>query len=131
MKVEYKIGEDFNSEVFWYDEDGNKFSKEIKGKIIQVTKDFITINNGIYNESFKYSELIEDNDIQPEAEPYDTGIENYEKDILDMCISNIKNDLTGYVFNEKQANIILKFLKENEYKYETSVKNGLYFFKKI
>ena len=62
---------------------------------------------------------------------YDLSIESYEKDIIEKCIDNIKNDITGYVFNNQQAREILDFLNQNQYKYKSEIKNGIYFFKKI
>lgn len=130
-KENFEVGKETEIKIFWYDEDGNRFSKIIKGKVKQITNDFIVINNGIYNESFKYSELIEDNEIQPYVDTYDLSIESYEKDIIEKCIDNIKNDITGYVFNNQQAREILDFLNQNQYKYKSEIKNGIYFFKKI
>jgi hypothetical protein len=130
-KKNFEVGKETEIKIFWHDEDGNKFSKIIKGKVKQITNDFIVINNGIYNESFKYSELIEDNEVQPYVDTYDLSIESYEKDIIEKCIDNIKNDITGYVFNNQQAREILDFLNQNQYKYKSEIKNGIYFFKKI
>lgn len=130
-KENFEVGKETEIKIFWHDEDGNKFSKIIKGKVKQITNDFIVINNGIYNESFKYSELIEDNEVQPYVDTYDLSIESYEKDIIEKCIDNIKNDITGYVFNNQQAREILDFLNQNQYKYKSEIKNGIYFFKKI
>ena len=130
-KENFEVGKETEIKIFWYDEDGNRFSKIIKGKVKQITNDFIVINNGIYNESFKYSELIEDNEVQPYVDTYDLSIESYEKDIIEKCIDNIKNDITGYVFNNQQAREILDFLNQNQYKYKSEIKNGIYFFKKI
>lgn len=130
-KENFEVGKETEIKIFWYDEDGNRFSKIIKGKVKQITNDFIVINNGIYNESFKYSELIEDNEVQPYVDTYDLSIESYEKDIIEKCIDNIKNDITGYVFNNQQAREILDFLNQNQYKYKSEIKNGIYFFKKF
>lgn len=130
-KENFEVGKETEIKIFWYDKDGNRFSKIIKGKVKQITNDFIVINNGIYNESFKYSELIEDNEVQPYVDTYDLSIESYEKDIIEKCIDNIKNDITGYVFNNQQAREILDFLNQNQYKYKSEIKNGIYFFKKI
>ncbi len=130
-KENFEVGKETEIKIFWYDEDGNRFSKIIKGKVKQITNDFIVINNGIYNESFKYSELIEDNEVQPYVDTYDLSIESYEKDIIEKCIDNIKNDIMGYVFNNQQAREILDFLNQNQYKYKSEIKNGIYFFKKI
>lgn len=130
-KENFEVGKETEIKIFWHDEDGNRFSKIIKGKVKQITNDFIVINNGIYNESFKYSELIEDNEVQPYVDTYDLSIESYEKDIIEKCIDNIKNDITGYVFNNQQAREILDFLNQNQYKYKSEIKNGIYFFKKI
>ena len=85
-KENFEVGKETEIKIFWYDEDGNRFSKIIKGKVKQITNDFIVINNGIYNESFKYSELIEDNEVQPYVDTYDLSIESYEKDIIEKCI---------------------------------------------
>ena len=130
-KENFEVGKETEIKIFWYDEDGNRFSKIIKGKVKQITNDFIVINNGIYNEIFKYSELIKDNEVQPYVDTYDLSIESYEKDIIEKCIDNIKNDITGYVFNNQQAREILDFLNQNQYKYKSEIKNGIYFFKKI
>ena len=130
-KENFEVGKETEIKIFWYDEDGNRFSKIIKGKVKQITNDFIVINNGIYNESFKYSELIEDNEVQPYVDTYDLSIESYEKDIIEKCIDNIKNDITGYVFNNQQAREILDFLNQNQYKYKSEIKNGYIFLKKF
>ena len=92
---------------------------------------YSNIDNMYLENSFKYSELIEDNEVQPYVDTYDLSIESYEKDIIEKCIDNIKNDITGYVFNNQQAREILDFLNQNQYKYKSEIKNGIYFFKKI
>ena len=57
-KSKFKIGENTKITVFWYDTWKGQMSKEVQGKIQQVTNEFIVINNGKYNETFRYSEII-------------------------------------------------------------------------
>ena len=64
---------------------------------MQVTKDFIVLDNGVYNESFKYSEMVRQNKIQPSDEPYDLKVETYETDIINSCINSIKKEISGNI----------------------------------
>lgn len=111
-KDNFYVGEDVELKIYWHDEDGNRFSKFIKGKVIQLTNDLIIINNGFYNESFRYSELVESNEIQPENEPYDMGIENYSDDIVERCLNAINSGKRGYVFNKAQLEKVLKNIRD-------------------
>lgn len=128
-KEDFKIGEDVNLIVYSYDEEGNVFKKEVSGKVIQITNSFVVINNGKYNESFKYSELQISNDIQPVGVPYDLKIETYEEDIVNRCVTMVKKGEEGFVFNYRQMGKVIELIKP--LKYSTSEKDGLYFIKKI
>ena len=130
-KENFKIGEEIEIKVFWYDEDGNKFSKKIKGKVAQATNDFLVLNNGFYNESFKYSELIEKNEIQPSDEPYDLNIEIYEDDIVTDCINSLNKDEKGCVFNKVQKEKVENVLCQENIQFTCNKKDNIYYFKKV
>ena len=130
-KENFEVGKETEIKIFWHDEDGNRFSKIIKGKVKQITNDFIVINNGIYNESFKYSEMVRQNKIQPSDEPYDLKVETYETDIINSCINSIKKEGTGYVLNKEQQEKVIKMLCEQKIEFLCQEKDGTYYFKKI
>lgn len=130
-KENFEVGKKVEIEIFWYDEDGNKFLKKVNGIIMQVTKDFIVLDNGFYNESFKYSEMVRQNKIQPSDEPYDLKVETYEADIVNSCINSIKKEGTGYVLNKEQQEKTIKLLCEQKIEFLCQEKDGTYYFKKI
>lgn len=130
-KENFEVGKKVEIEIFWYDEDGNKFLKKVNGIIMQVTKDFIVLDNGVYNESFKYSEMVRQNKIQPSDEPYDLKVETYETDIINSCINSIKKEGTGYVLNKEQQEKVIKMLCEQKIEFLCQEKDGTYYFKKI
>lgn len=129
-KENFEVGKKVEIEIFWYDEDGNKFLKKVNGIIMQVTKDFIVLDNGVYNESFKYSEMVRQNKIQPSDEPYDLKVETYETDIINSCINSIKKEGTGYVLNKEQQEKVIKMLCEQKIEFLCQEKDGTYYFKK-
>lgn len=129
-KENFEVGKKVEIEIFWYDEDGNKFLKKVNGIIMQVTKDFIVLDNGVYNESFKYSEMVRQNKIQPSDEPYDLKVETYETDIINSCINSIKKEGTGYVLNKEQQEKVIKILCEQKIEFLCQEKDGTYYFKK-
>ena len=55
-KNNFILGENIITRIYSYDDQGTEYSREIKGKICQITNDFVVIDNGKYKESFKYSE---------------------------------------------------------------------------
>ena len=131
-KSKFKIGENTKITVFWYDTWKGQMSKEVEGIIQQVTDEFIVINNGKYNETFRYSELINKNDVQPEREPYDLKIENYEEDIIERCKRTIKKGKAwGYVFNMGQKEKITTLLNKMNINFISFEDDGIYYFKKI
>lgn len=131
-KSKFKIGENTKITVFWYDIWKGQMSKEVEGKIQQVTNEFIVINNGKYNETFRYSELINKNEIQPEREPYDLNIENYEEDVIECCLKMIKKGKHyGYVFSIEQKEKVEDLLNKLNIKFISFIEDGIYYFKKV
>ena len=131
-KSKFKIGENTKITVFWYDTWKGQMSKEVEGKIQQVTNEFIVINNGKYNETFRYSELINKNEIQPEREPYDLNIENYEEDVIERCLKIIKKGKhCGYVFSIEQKEKVEDLLAKLNIKFISFIEDGIYYFKKV
>lgn len=131
-KSKFKIGENTKITVFWYDTWKGQMSKEVQGKIQQVTNEFIVINNGKYNETFRYSELINKNEIQPEREPYDLNIENYEEDVIERCLKIIKKGkYYGYVFSIEQKEKVEDLLNKLNIKFISFIEDGIYYFKKV
>lgn len=131
-KSKFKIGENTKITVFWYDTWKGQMSKEVEGKIQQVTNEFIVINNGKYNETFRYSELINKNEIQPEREPYDLNIENYEEDVIERCLKIIKKGkYYGYVFSIEQKEKVEDLLNKLNIKFISFIEDGIYYFKKV
>lgn len=131
-KSKFKIGENIKTTVFWYDTWKGQMSKEVEGTIQQVTDEFIVINNGKYNETFRYSELINKKDVQPDREPYDLKIENYKEDIIERCMRTIKKGKAcGYVFNMEQREKIMTLLNKMNIDFISFEEDGIYYFKKI
>ena len=54
-KEDFKLGESVQLNTYSYDDQGNEYTREVKGKVCQITNSFIVLDNGNYKESFKYS----------------------------------------------------------------------------
>lgn len=121
MEVKYKIGENVKLTIYDVDSLNVRYEKVVEGKVTQITDKLITIDNGKFKETFKLSQLIKENEIQP-SEPYDLDEENYAEDIVEDCIRALENGKCGYLFNADQ----LKALYQNiDYEIEVENKNGI------
>ena len=109
----FEIGKNVKFNVVEYDDQGNKYTKIIEGKVVQVNDKFVTIDNGKYKESYLLSSV--ENNIKSvlEEEPYDLSIDSYENDIVKDCVNNVKNNKDGYVFNSKQLNEAINLINDN------------------
>ena len=109
----FEIGKNVKFNVVEYDDQGNKYTKIIEGKVVQVNDKFVTIDNGKYKESYLLSSI--ENNIKSvlEEEPYDLSIDSYENDIVKDCVNNVKNNKDGYVFNSKQLNEAINLINDN------------------
>ena len=54
-KNEFKLNENVELIIYSYDDNGTEYTRNIIGKVCQITPSFIVIDNGKYKESFKYS----------------------------------------------------------------------------
>lgn len=127
----FKIGEEVNLKVYDYDEDGNESSKEIRGKVYQITNDFVVIDNGYYKESFKYSEFKRDESKVNDNDPYDLSIKSYSQDITNKCVEDIKNEGKGIVFNKEQLGVVLEKLANDKILYSVVPNERIFYIKKI
>ena len=117
-KNNFILGENIITKIYSYDDQGTEYSREIKGKICQITNDFVVIDNGKYKESFKYSEFEKCTPGNIENEPYDLSLETYKKikQSLKRYLAYIKRNLQClpeldsaiYELNEK------KMLKDSD-----------------
>ena len=124
----FKLGESVRLRVYNYDDQGTEYIREIKGKVHQITKNFVVIDNGYYKESFKYSEFTKCETGNVEEEPYDLSLESYSNDIVSKCINSFLNNEEGYVFNYKQLGEVINAIIPEHY--ITREKEGLYYIKK-
>lgn len=107
-RSDFTLGENIITNIYNYDDQGNEYIKEISGKVIQITNDFVVTDNGFYKETFKYSQfspniVFDKNDVS-----HDVSIESYFDDIVNTCIKSLEINKKGYVFNEEQLDTVLK-----------------------
>lgn len=114
----FNLKEFVEKKIYEYDDQGNKYTKLIKGIVYQITNDFVVIDNGIYKEAFKYCQFEENQNMDTEDIPYDLSLESYSKDIIKECIDNIKKDGEGIVFNKVQLEDVLNELGNQDYSVE-------------
>lgn len=122
MKVKYKIGEKVKLTLYETDSLNIKHEEIIEGTVVQVTDKIITIDNGIFKETYQLNQLIKENEIQPK-DLYDLDEETYIEDIIEDCITMLNRGKYGYLFDLEQVNI-LKEKIDNEIEVEN--KNGIF-----
>lgn len=122
MEVKYKIGEKVKLILYETDSLNIKYEKIVEGTVVQVTDKIITIDNGIFKETYQLNQLIKENEIQPN-DPYDLDEEIYIEDIIEDCITTLNRGKYGYLFNLNQVNT-LKEKIGNEIEVEN--KNGVF-----
>ena len=128
-KDDFKLGENVQLTTYSYDDQGNEYSREVKGKICQITNYFIVLDNGNYKESFKYCDFQKCTPGTVENEPYDLSLESYSEDIISNCIRDITSGKEGIVFNNEQLDKV--FSKVNKKHYSVKRANGIYYINKI
>ena len=128
-KDDFKLGENVQLITYSYDDQGNEYSREVKGKICQITNYFIVLDNGNYKESFKYCDFQKCTPGTVENEPYDLSLESYSEDIISNCIRDIMSGKEGIVFNKEQLDKV--FSKVNKKHYSVKKTNEIYYINKI
>ena len=128
-KDDFKLGENVQLTTYSYDDQGNEYSREVKGKICQITNYFIVLDNGNYKESFKYCDFQKCTPGTVENEPYDLSLESYSEDIISNCIRDITSGKEGIVFNNEQLDKV--FSKVNKKHYYVKRANEIYYINKI
>ena len=121
-KEDFKLGESVQLNTYSYDDQGNEYTREVKGKICQITNYFIVLDNGNYKESFKYCDFQKCTPGTVENEPYDLSLESY-------CIRDITSGKEGIVFNNEQLDKV--FSKVNKKHYSVKRANEIYYINKI
>lgn len=128
-KDDFKLGENVQLITYSYDDQGNEYSREVKGKICQITNYFIVLDNGNYKESFKYCDFQKCTPGTVENEPYDLSLESYSEDIISNCIRDITSGKEGIIFNKEQLDKV--FSKVNKKHYSVKKTNEIYYINKI
>lgn len=122
MEVKYKVGEKVKLTLYEIDNLNIKHEKIVEGAVVQVTDRIITIDNGIFKETYQLNQLIKENEIQPN-DPYDLDEEIYIEDIIEDCITTLNRGKYGYLFNLNQVNTLREKIG-NEIEVEN--KNGVF-----
>lgn len=123
----FKIGEIINKNVYSYDDQGNEYIRKVSGKVIQITSNLVVINNGKFNESFKFCEFKPCQNKDDKGIAYEISLESYSDDVVKNCINDLKNKNEGFVFNEKQLDEVLGLLSTGKYSYQK--KSGIFYIK--
>lgn len=121
MEVKYKVGEKVKLTIYDIDSLNVRYEKIVEGKVSQITDKLITIDNGIFKETYQLSQLVKENKIQPN-EPYELDEENYAEDIVEDCIEALENGKCGYLFNSDQLKDLYKKI---DYEVAVESKNGI------
>lgn len=121
MEVKYKVGEKVKLTIYDIDSLNVRYEKIVEGKVSQITDKLITIDNGIFKETYQLSQLVKENKIQP-SEPYELDEENYAEDIVEDCIEALENGKCGYLFNSDQLKDLYKKI---DYEVVVESKNGI------
>lgn len=121
MEVKYKVGEKVKLTIYDIDSLNVRYEKIVEGKVSQITDKLITIDNGIFKETYQLSQLVKENKIQP-SEPYELDEENYAEDIVEDCIEALENGKCGYLFNSDQLKDLYKKI---DYEVAVGSKNGI------
>lgn len=128
-KEDFKLGESVQLNTYSYDDQGNEYTREVKGKVCQITNYFIVLDNGNYKESFKYCDFQKCTPGTVENEPYDLSLESYSEDIISNCIRDIMSGKEGIVFNKEQLDKV--FSKINKKYCSVKRTNEIYYINKI
>ena len=128
-KEDFKLGESVQLNTYSYDDQGNEYTRKVKGKVCQITNSFIVLDNGNYKESFKYCDFQKCTPGTVENEPYDLSLESYSEDIISNCIRDIMSGKEGIVFNNEQLDEV--FSKVNKKHYSVKRANEIYYINKI
>ena len=128
-KEDFKLGESVQLNTYSYDDQGNEYTREVKGKVYQITNSFIVLDNDNYKESFKYCDFQKCTPGTVENEPYDLSLESYSEDIISNCIRDITSGKEGIVFNNEQLDKV--FSKVNKKHYSVKRANEIYYINKI
>lgn len=128
-KNEFKLNENVELIIYSYDDNGTEYTRNIVGKICQITPNFIVIDNGKYKESFKYYELYPQQNKVMKGEPYDLSIDNYKEDIVLQCLNDINRKGKGFVFTKEQLDKVLNRVSNG--RYTTRKGEGIYIIGKI
>ena len=128
-KEDFKLGESVQLNTYSYDDQGNEYTREVKGKICQITNYFIVLDKGNNKESIKYCEFQKCTPGTVENEPYDLSLESYSEDIISNCIRDITSGKEGIVFNNEQLDKV--FSKVNKKHYSVKRANEIYYINKI
>ena len=128
-KEDFKLGENVQLITYSYDDQGNEYTRKVKGKVCQITNSFIVLDNGNYKESFKYCDFQKCTPGTVENEPYDLSLESYSEDIISNCIRDITSGKEGIVFNNEQLDKV--FSKVNKKHYSVKRANEIYYINKI
>ncbi len=128
-KNEFKLNENVELIIYSYDDNGTEYTRNIVGKICQITPNFIVIDNGKYKESFKYCELYPQQNKVMKGEPYDLSIDNYKEDIVLQCLNDINRKGKGFVFTKEQLDKVLNRVSNG--RYTTRKGKGIYIIGKI
>lgn len=122
MGVKYNIGEKVKLTLYETDSLNIKHEEIVEGTVVQATDKIITIDNGIFKETYQLNQLIKENEIQPN-DPYDLDEEIYIEDIIEDCITTLNKGKYGYLFNLNQVNTLREKIG-NEIEVEN--KNGVF-----
>ena len=122
MGVKYNIGEKVKLTLYETDSLNIKHEEIVEGTVVQATDKIITIDNGIFKETYQLNQLIKENEIQPN-DPYDLDEEIYIEDIIEDCITTLNRGKYGYLFNLNQVNTLREKIG-NEIEVEN--KNGVF-----
>ena len=128
-KDDFKLGESVQLNTYSYDDQGNEYTREVKGKVCQITNSFIVLDNGNYKESFKYCDFQKCTPGTVENEPYDLSLEVYEEDVINQCFENFCKGEKGYVFNQRQLNKVLEKIGSIPCSYYE--KDSIFYVKKV
>lgn len=128
-KNEFKLNENVELIIYSYDDNGTEYTRNIIGKVCQITPSFIVIDNGKYKESFKYCELYPQQNKVMKGEPYDLSINTYKEDIITQCLYELKKKGKGFVFTKKQLDKVLNRVSNG--RYTTRKGEGIYIIEKI
>lgn len=124
-KEDFKLGEYIQSTVYDYDDQGIEYSRQIRGRVRQITDHFVTLDNGIYKESFNYCSFKRYDSSNLSGKPYDLSVEGYFQDVVEKCVEDIRNSKQGIVFNKAQLNKVGLMIDLS--KYDIKEQNEIYY----